>query len=324
MTTSAHGGLIHGTPGRDVVRLLRPGTVYGGGGSDVICGSSGPDRIYAGGGRDTVLAGAGADLVRGGAGRDAIFGEGGDDRIAGGAHRDTIVLGDGRDRIVAERRAGAGRGEDALPDIVSGARNAISLLMDGPSVRQLLETGRSVGVTRPPAAGGDPNHVPVVWTTFFPLPSNVVTWPDDDYSVYIGGPQPLVPGVELETVLSAAAQPGSRLIADGNALYPDGADGVPGAVSLVNQSMQALTAGLAQAGTANGVTRSGPLDATTVFPDQLAALTPPTRIGVFAAVGIQPGRVLPAFTPPPGVAFSTASPTATFTYSAATGSFQAG
>jgi Ca2+-binding RTX toxin-like protein len=81
----------------------------GGGGDDVLVGSSanntltgngGADELYGGGGNDTLQAGEGADLLVGDAGNDKLFGGAGADSLDGGAGRDQFFGEGGNDTFI--------------------------------------------------------------------------------------------------------------------------------------------------------------------------------------------------------------------------------
>jgi len=84
--------------------LGAPGSLYGTGGSDVMCGSSGNDLIYGRGGKDLLLGKGGHDHLYGRAGNDALiggmdndnlYGNQGFDSIQGRAGTDTCFTGGG-------------------------------------------------------------------------------------------------------------------------------------------------------------------------------------------------------------------------------------
>jgi glucose/arabinose dehydrogenase len=81
--TPATGGVLKGTPGKDViVGSDEADRILGRGGADLICGVGRGDTLKGGGGADELRGGAGADTLRGG---------GGDDRCKGGPGRDEIT-----------------------------------------------------------------------------------------------------------------------------------------------------------------------------------------------------------------------------------------
>ncbi|MFM7881775.1 MAG: beta strand repeat-containing protein [Microcystis panniformis] len=83
-------------------------TINGGGGSQIVVGSSFADTISTGSGNDSINAGAGNDTITGGDGADSMDGGDGDDtfNIAGlQLGGDTIIGGTGNDTI---RNTGAG------------------------------------------------------------------------------------------------------------------------------------------------------------------------------------------------------------------------
>ena len=78
----ATGGVLKGTPGKDVlVGSDEADRIVGRGGADVICGGDGGDTLKGGGGGDELRGGPGADELRGSRGKD---------RCRGGPGRDDI------------------------------------------------------------------------------------------------------------------------------------------------------------------------------------------------------------------------------------------
>lgn len=92
-------------------------TFKGGGGSDTLNGGDGNDRLYGfnslnptgstnadtingGAGNDTITASNGGDFIVGGVGLDVINGNGGNDTVNGGNDTDRIDGGSGSDRLV--------------------------------------------------------------------------------------------------------------------------------------------------------------------------------------------------------------------------------
>lgn len=110
-------------------------TVNGGGGNDVILGTSGPDlilsltgadsingnggsdTIFSGNGNDTINGGDGADSLNGQNGNDSVSGDEGNDLVVGGAGVDTLKGGAGNDFVTGQTEAGlliGGDGNDTL------------------------------------------------------------------------------------------------------------------------------------------------------------------------------------------------------------------
>jgi hypothetical protein len=73
-----------------------------GGGNDIVCGSSGPDRIFTGSGNDIVLGNGGNDVISAGTGNDTVDGGSGNDTILGGPGNDNLSGGAGNDRVSGE------------------------------------------------------------------------------------------------------------------------------------------------------------------------------------------------------------------------------
>jgi uncharacterized repeat protein (TIGR01451 family) len=92
ITGTAGADVLRGTAGRDVICGL--------GGGDVVYGVGGNDVIRAGGGNDVVYAGGGDDRVRAGGGLDVVYGQGGNDTISGGRGADVLYGQAGADRLL--------------------------------------------------------------------------------------------------------------------------------------------------------------------------------------------------------------------------------
>jgi hypothetical protein len=104
---------VNGYGGNDQIRLnseaqggqpiLKPCTVRGGAGNDVIFGSYGHDALYGDAGNDFIVGGPGNDLLVGGAGADNLYGGAGNDRLVGDA-ADRVLAGQaGTDVVVFEK-----------------------------------------------------------------------------------------------------------------------------------------------------------------------------------------------------------------------------
>lgn len=322
VTVDEHRGVVHGTPGPDVIRLTRPGTVYGGRGRDIICGSSGRDRIFPGGGDDVVLAGSGADLIRAGAGRDSVFGEAGADRIFGGPGRDTIVSGAGDDTVArtATVAASGDRAAHASGDTISFNQHAASILIDAQGLDVLRAGGRSVSIARSPNSEGMADQVIPIWaTTAAPFSSNTVTWPDDRYSVYYSVDD-AVSGSVVNVSGSVPAQPGSGWSLEADGVFAS-RRGAPAGILVASEFRSVVMTGLTQAWTLNGAIGSGPLSATALVPGGSAFLLPPKAISVFVTSEAQAGEILPLPANRATAELSRGRPTATFVYSADRGGF---
>jgi Ca2+-binding RTX toxin-like protein len=92
--------------GDDVVNTLGTGTrptwIWGGDGSDTLCGANGVGDIDGGIGDDTLTGRMANDVLAGGAGDDTLNGNTGDDDLDGGSHvnGDTGNGGPGVDTLV--------------------------------------------------------------------------------------------------------------------------------------------------------------------------------------------------------------------------------
>lgn len=116
ITIDSSSRFIRGTNGPDVIMARGTATkwIFGLGGDDVICGSSGRDLIDGGSGSDTIEAGLGQDRVVGGFGDDTIKLGGGNDSVLAGAGDDVIHGENGFDSL----NGGAG------VDVISGGESA--------------------------------------------------------------------------------------------------------------------------------------------------------------------------------------------------------
>jgi hypothetical protein len=105
---------VNGSGGNDTIRLnseampggqpiVKPCTVRGGTGNDLIIGGYGNDSLYGEAGNDIIRGGNGNDLLVGGAGMDSLYGGAGNDRLIGDA-ADRILAGEaGTDVIVFQQ-----------------------------------------------------------------------------------------------------------------------------------------------------------------------------------------------------------------------------
>jgi hypothetical protein len=83
---------------------LKPCTIKGTSGDDLLGGTSGPDVICGYGGKDTIGGNGGNDIIRGGPGADRIQGDSGRDSLLGGGGNDWIWARDGvRDKLYGGR-----------------------------------------------------------------------------------------------------------------------------------------------------------------------------------------------------------------------------
>ncbi len=116
---------IYGDDGND--SLVGPGnvsiTIYGGGGTDVVTGSSQADILDGGDGADTITGNAGDDTITGGAGNDKIYGNDGNDIIDAGAGSDFVAAGSGNDSITAGTGDDEIFGDDGNDKIAGGSGN---------------------------------------------------------------------------------------------------------------------------------------------------------------------------------------------------------
>jgi len=121
------------TRGNDVAETLTDGdgggTIYGGGGADVISGDGGNDLIYGDKGADTIHGDGGDDLIYGGVQNDTLYGDAGADQIFGAVAVLTAGNFGGIDRIEG------GTGDDILSGdartIAGGGGGGNDLLFGG-------------------------------------------------------------------------------------------------------------------------------------------------------------------------------------------------
>lgn len=146
IVVTSENGSVHGTPGRDVICVLRGtheifagggddvvdlavlrtldyNTAYGGAGDDVLLGGKSPVRLYGGPGDDRLVGGPSWDHLMGNDGDDVIEGGTGSDTMNGGADQDRLYGGAGQDRLDGGSGHDVLRGGDDL-DILRGGRGA--------------------------------------------------------------------------------------------------------------------------------------------------------------------------------------------------------
>jgi hypothetical protein len=90
--------------GNDVLvttpNVMKPMTIDGGTGNDLLTGGGGANLIMGGDGCDVLYGSCGNDTLLGGAGNDDLIGGSGDDILVGGAGADMIYGGEGRDLLI--------------------------------------------------------------------------------------------------------------------------------------------------------------------------------------------------------------------------------
>ncbi len=117
---SAITGTIFGGGGNDVIELGNStATVVAGKGADSVEAKSGDDHISGNGGRDTIEAGDGLNTVTGGDGNDNITGGDDTDDVSGGRGNDVVNAGAGDDLINGNNGRDILSGEDGN-DTVNG------------------------------------------------------------------------------------------------------------------------------------------------------------------------------------------------------------
>jgi len=107
--------------GHDIVvispSVLKPVTIDGGAGNDLLMGGGGRSVLLGGAGNDVLWGGPGDDVLLGGDGNDDLFGGGGNDALVGGAGSDILIGGFGADLIIGSQDEDllmGGSGEDIL------------------------------------------------------------------------------------------------------------------------------------------------------------------------------------------------------------------
>jgi Ca2+-binding RTX toxin-like protein len=129
------GQLIIGTSGDD--------SLTGGPGNDTIRGGAGWDTLDGAGGNDLIEGATGNDSLRGGEGNDTLLGEhdgdmleggAGDDRLDGGLGFDALLGGDGNDLLI-------GGSEDIADDTLDGGAGIDTLEGGGGGDRYVVSAG---------------------------------------------------------------------------------------------------------------------------------------------------------------------------------------
>lgn len=117
--TTINGGgqsdTIFGSPGPDVIFTLT--------GNDSISGLGGADVIVSGNGNDTISGGDGADNLNGQNGNDLVLGDADNDVVVGGAGIDTLNGGAGNDFVAGQADAGLLSGGDGNDTVQGNTAN---------------------------------------------------------------------------------------------------------------------------------------------------------------------------------------------------------
>jgi Ca2+-binding RTX toxin-like protein len=130
--------------------IVKPVTIDGGAGNDVLIAGNGPSTLLGGAGNDLLFGGNGTNVLVGGDGVDGITGGTGRDVLIGGAGSDAIVGGSGEDILIGGSTV-HDADLDALDDIMatwgSGGSfsSRIAALTTGPEAR--LRTGINATVS---------------------------------------------------------------------------------------------------------------------------------------------------------------------------------
>lgn len=97
--------------------------MWGGGGDDLLDGSSGTDQLVGGTGNDQLSGGVDADVLDGGAGADNLIGSSGDDQLFAGAGNDVLDGGTDADLLAAGDGDDLIHGGTGLNVVVASAGN---------------------------------------------------------------------------------------------------------------------------------------------------------------------------------------------------------
>ncbi len=115
---------VDGLAGNDQIRthgrVMRPLSIDGGLGNDLITGGLGDDRLRGGPGDDNVTGNAGDDWLFGDEGRDSLNGSQGNDLLHGGTGTDSLIGGDGSDGLFGDDGDDLQIGQGGLDLLVGG------------------------------------------------------------------------------------------------------------------------------------------------------------------------------------------------------------
>lgn len=93
--------VMTGTSGaQTLIGLAGNDTLTAGSGTTILAGGVGNDVLIAGSGQGSLYGGTGADILRGGSGPATLYGGGGADRLESGTGRNVLYGGAGADRFV--------------------------------------------------------------------------------------------------------------------------------------------------------------------------------------------------------------------------------
>jgi Ca2+-binding RTX toxin-like protein len=140
VTNRASHGII-GTEQNDVLlgQLVRPNSIYGRGGNDVMTGGMDRDVLDGGPGNDVVLGLEGNDELYGRDGNDTLVAGLGNDSLTGGLGNDTLDGGLGNDTY----RFSSGAGNDTLTDLGIDASTQDKALFTGDVLKETIALYRS-------------------------------------------------------------------------------------------------------------------------------------------------------------------------------------
>src|SRR5690349_19329272 len=97
--------------------VVKPTTISGGDGNDLLTGGGGKDVINGNGGNDQLRGGPGADSLNGGDGNDLLIGGPGGDVMSGGGGVDTVSHADSPHHVVVT--LGDNLANDGIPGIAA-------------------------------------------------------------------------------------------------------------------------------------------------------------------------------------------------------------
>jgi hypothetical protein len=176
-------------------------------------------------------------------------------------------------------------------------RYELVLSMDRCDVDELRRRAHVVAIAKPQA-----NAAPVVvWIAYPPQLCTVVGWDEAGYGLYVAraesGPSDAL--TIIDEIFPAA--PSARYAFDGTRLRVRLAPGdVPrGRYAIANQTASAITSGLVQAATVNGVTIRSRLSAVNVAAGEGAQFGPGSNVYVWTQHGASHGTMLAPTASPP-------------------------
>ncbi len=302
VTVTASKGEVQGTSRADVIALTGAARVDAGAGNDIICGSPKADVIDAGRGNDVVVGGAGADRLVGGAGRDRLYGDRGGDHLVGGPGADFLMGGRGRDTVVRGAEGSRGHNEQQVGDVVAPDTRSISLVVDMQTLQTMYMANMSFGTVMGSATA--PGTLPVVWSGFQPLQSNMIGL-DGQLAAYASASPELMPGITIQPTTTVNASPGQmfNLVSTAPPQLQAAGAGAPNVVGVTNTTANPALVGLARSAWVNGQSGSpSPITASTAWGYMVAQMQVPTQATLFVtSQPLMPGQVMSSLTAGPNV-----------------------